>query len=72
MAARFTDEAGAGHAGKQPLSTPSGARGRGRPRAQSSAGQMREAGPAPGQTRLHPDARERASQKARYWPLSCE
>ena len=44
MAARFTDEAGAGHAGKQPLSTPSGARGRGRPRAQSAAGQMREAG----------------------------
>ena len=41
-------------------------RGRGRPRAQSAAGQMREAGPATGQTSLHPAARARASQNARY------
>ena len=56
MAARFTDEAGAG-AG----------------RAHSAAGQMREAGPTTtSQTSFRPDARERASQKARYWPSACE
>lgn len=42
-------------------------------RAHSAAGQMREASPTTtSQTSFHPDARERASQKARYWPSACE
>ena len=41
-------------------------------RAHSAAGQMREAGPTTSQTSFHPDVRERASQKARYWPSACE